>query len=233
MNLSEETIRVLREFSTINQSIIIYTGDVIRTIHEDRSIICEYRPGVEFNEKICIYDLPRFLNAMKIIGPEINLRVEDNMIYLSGDSNNTIRYSMAPEETIISMNHEVDSFDAILSFDLSHEQLKVIRQTMGALNVKHVSFSRNDDNSILVKVYQLESDRSNPTDDYYTFTIESSQSNATGDPGSYEFIFDIMSLPSYDGNYRVNLSEDNIAMFEHKNLNLKYWLSLREESGAA
>ena len=60
MNLSTNTIALLKNFSDINQNILIKPGNKIQTISNMRNILAEAEIKEKFDSEFAIYDLPQF-----------------------------------------------------------------------------------------------------------------------------------------------------------------------------
>ena len=74
MKLSDKTINLLKNFSSINQSILIKEGNSIRTISVMKNILAEAKVPEEFPKDFGIYDLNQFLNAVSSlhVNPELD-----------------------------------------------------------------------------------------------------------------------------------------------------------------
>ena len=64
--LSKATIDLLRNFSTINKSILIGEGKVLQTMSVNKNIIAMTTVQEKFPEQMAIYDLPLFLGALSL-----------------------------------------------------------------------------------------------------------------------------------------------------------------------
>ena len=67
MYLSTETVSILKNFSTINQSILIKAGKKLRTMSVMKNILAEVDIDEEFSRDVAIYDLNQFLNCIVIL----------------------------------------------------------------------------------------------------------------------------------------------------------------------
>ena len=84
MKLSERTIQVLKNFSTISQSILVRPGSVIKSMTAQRSVIGRAEVDEVFEKEFAIYDLSRFLSAVSLFDkPEVTL--SDNHLTISSD----------------------------------------------------------------------------------------------------------------------------------------------------
>ena len=74
MKMSEQTLQVLQNFSTINQSLLFKEGDVLRTVSPQKTVLAEVTVPDTFETQFGIYDLGQFLSAMTLIeGAELIL----------------------------------------------------------------------------------------------------------------------------------------------------------------
>lgn len=118
MKLSSDTIKVLQNFSTINQSILFKPGNVQRTISPQKNIFAEATIKEEFPIECGIYELPKFLNTLSLFDdPDLNF--QGNYVDItSAKCSNKIRYFyasstliVAPPEKTLQVDEEVDSFN--------------------------------------------------------------------------------------------------------------------------
>jgi len=66
MKLSDITLSLLKNFSTINQSIVFKQGSKLRTISVMKNILAETTIGEEIPKDFGIYDLTQFLNGLSL-----------------------------------------------------------------------------------------------------------------------------------------------------------------------
>ena len=66
MKLSESTVNLLKNFSSINQSILFKEGTKLRTISVMKNILVEHNVTEEFPRDFGIYDLNQFLNGLSL-----------------------------------------------------------------------------------------------------------------------------------------------------------------------
>ena len=66
MKLSDKTLSFLKNFSTINQSILFKEGSKLRTISVMKNILAEATVTEEFTKDFGIYDLNQFLNGLSL-----------------------------------------------------------------------------------------------------------------------------------------------------------------------
>ena len=98
MYLSQETVSILKNFSTINQSILIKAGKKLRTMSCMKNILSEADITEEFEQDVAIYDLNQFLSCITLVpGGEVTL--EGTSIRIS-DGKNSIDYRYSDPSVI-------------------------------------------------------------------------------------------------------------------------------------
>ena len=68
MKLSEKTVNLLKNFASINQSILFKRGDSLRTMSVMKNILAEADISEEIPQDFAIYDLVQFLNGVSLYG---------------------------------------------------------------------------------------------------------------------------------------------------------------------
>ena len=77
MKLSDETLSLLKNFSSINQSILFKQGNSLRTISVMKNILAEATIKEDIPTDFGIYDLNQFLNALSLHqNPELDFEKE-------------------------------------------------------------------------------------------------------------------------------------------------------------
>jgi hypothetical protein len=66
MNLSSDTVSVLKNFSDINQNILVKPGNKVQTISTMKNILAEAEISEKFESEFAIYDLPEFLRSVEL-----------------------------------------------------------------------------------------------------------------------------------------------------------------------
>ena len=82
MYLSAETVSILKNLSTINQSILIKPGKELNSMSVMKNILVKADIQEEFEKVVAIYDLNQFLNCLSLI-PGAQLDLGDSSITIS------------------------------------------------------------------------------------------------------------------------------------------------------
>ena len=77
MKLSDRTINLLKNFASINQSILFKQGNQLRTISVMKNILAEANIDEDIPQEFGVYDLSQFLNSLGLFKePELNFTGE-------------------------------------------------------------------------------------------------------------------------------------------------------------
>ena len=82
MKLSKQTLAILKNFSMINQSIVIKPGSKLETISNVKDVFADATIEEIFDKQVSIYDLNELLGVISLFeDPEISL--EDSYLLLT------------------------------------------------------------------------------------------------------------------------------------------------------
>jgi hypothetical protein len=217
MYLSTETVSILKNFSTINQSILIKAGKKLRTMSVMKNILSEVDIDEEFSRDVAIYDLNQFLNCLSLIpGAEVNL--DSNSIVIT-DGTNSIEYrysdpsviSAPPEKELKLPSEDVEVI-------LTEEHLDTVKKAAAVLQIPDVTLLGDGS-----KIYLTVRDKKNSGSNSYK--IEVGESDAT-----FQFNLKVENLKLLGGDYDVVLSSKNLARFESHSRPLVYFIALEPDS---
>jgi len=101
MKLSEKTLNILKNFSSINQSILVKQGNQLRTISVAKNILAEAEIKEDFPRDFAIYDLNQFLNGLSLHqDPEMDFSPDSYVTIREGKRR--VKYFYADPNVIIS-----------------------------------------------------------------------------------------------------------------------------------
>ena len=123
MKLSDNTLSLLKNFSTINQSILFKRGNKLRTISVMKNILAEATITEELPKDFGIYDLNQFLNGLGLHHqPELDFENDGHVVIKEGKMRS--KYFFADPQVIITPpDKEITLPTEDVSFELSTQQL--------------------------------------------------------------------------------------------------------------
>ena len=218
MKLSDSTLSLLKNFSTINQSILFKQGTKLRTISVMKNILAEATITEELPKDFGIYDLGQFLNGLSLHNsPELDFQDNSYVVIKEGRSKSKYFFADAncivtpPEKTLTLPSEDV-------TFDLSTEQLDKLLKAAAIYQLADLSVVGGEG---VVKV--LVRDKKNETSN--DFSIIVGETDAT-----FSFNFKVENIKILPGNYDVVCSKNNLSRFTSKNQDLTYFIALEPDS---
>lgn len=221
MELSENTLSVLKNFSSINQNILIRSGNTIKTISEARNVLATAEVTEEFPRDFGVYDLNEFIGVLGLVDTP-NLQFEDEFVRISNSSGRSkVKYFFSSEETLTTPQKDITMPDADVSFTLDNDTLNKLKRAASTLGHEEVSISGNNGVLSLSVV-----DSQNMTSNAFSIDVDGTYP----DGAVFNFIVSINNLKMLPGDYEVQISSKLISQFSNKDTNLKYWIALEKSS---
>ena len=219
MKLSEKTIDLLENFSSINQSILVKKGTKLRTISVMKNILAEAEVDENFEKDFGIYDLPQFLNGVGLMNdPDIDLKHDSYMIIREGKTTK-VKFAFADPEVIITPPEKPISLpSADVCFQLESVQLQKLLKASSVYQLPDLAAIGNGEEITLV-VRDKKNDNSNE------FALTVGKTDKT-----FEFNFKIENIKLIPGSYDVVISKKLLSKFTNSNYNLDYYIALEPNS---
>ena len=218
MKLSESTLSLLKNFSTINQSMLFKKGSKLRTVSVMKNILAEASIEEEFPRDFGIYDLNQYLNGLSLHNdPELNFEADNYVVIKEGRSRSKYFFAdpncivTPPEDSITLPTEDV-------SFELSTEQLDKLLKAAAIYQLPDLSVEGGDG---VVKV--LVRDKKNETSNDYSVVVGETES-------TFSFNFKVENIKILPGTYDVVCCQKNISRFTSKNYDLTYFIALEPDS---
>jgi hypothetical protein len=217
MQLSTDTIEVLKNFGKINQGILFKKGNVLKTISSQKNILAQVTIKEDIPSEFGIYDLNKFLSVVSLHKDTPSFEFADNEVKIVGNKGRSkIRYRFASVNTINTPpEKELVMPDPEVSFTLSDEDFKWVMDAAGALGSPQIAVE-SDGEKVTLLTFDA-TDSSAHTD---------SLDVAAGNGDKFRFIFKTEHIAKLlVGGYDVKISSKGISNFKHKSVNLQYWVS--------
>ena len=218
MKLSDNTLSVLKNFSTINQSILFKQGTKLRTISVMKNILAEVQLKEELPKDFGIYDLNQFLNGMGLHqSPELDFNNDGYVVIKEGKMRS--KYFFADPQVIVTPPEkaiELPSED--VSFTLSTDQLDKLLKAAAIYQLQDLSVIGGDG---VVKI--LVRDKKNDTSNDFSIVVGETDS-------TFSFNFKVENIKILPGTYDVVVSKKLLSRFISKNQDLTYYIALEPDS---
>ena len=139
MKLSESTINLLKNFSSINQSILFKEGNKLRSISVMKNILAEATIAEEFPKDFGIYDLNQFLNGLSLHNsPELDF--QNNQFVVIKEGKMRSKYFFADASVIVSPpEKEITLPTEDVCFQLTSQQLEKLKKAASVYQLPDIS----------------------------------------------------------------------------------------------
>jgi len=219
MKLSDSTLSVLKNFSTINQSILFKQGNKLRTISVMKNILAEVTIEEELPKDFGIYDLPQFLNGFQMLysNPDLDFSNDGYVVIREGQSHTQYFFAdpsviiTPPDKAIVLPSEDV-------TFDLSTEQLEKLLKAAALYQLPDLSVvGENGVVKLLVR------DKKNDTSNRFSIRVGETD-------GTFAFNFKVENIKILPGTYGVVVSQKLLSRFTSKSHDLTYYIALEPDS---
>ena len=222
MNLSNETISVLKNFATINQNLVIKSGSSISTMSAMKNIVASAEVKEVFPTEFAIYDLNEFLAALSLF-EKPNLDFKDDFVVMT-ENNTALKYWYSDPSVVTTVTKEITMPECEINFSFANDLLSNVQKAAAVIGVPDMVLEGMDSGVALLKV----TDKKNATANDYAVNID--VNNQDGKNLPYKFWFKVENLKLLSGTYNVSISSKNISHFVNANVDIKYWIALEPES---
>ena len=221
MELSENTLDVLKNFSGINQNMLIRQGNTVKTISEARNVLATAVVAEEFPQDLGIYDLNEFIGVLGLV-EKPRLKFADEYVTVSDSTGRSkVKYFFSPEDTLTTPQKDINMPATEVKFVLTNDTLNKIKRAASTLGHDELLITGSDG---VIKLSVI--DNGNSTSNAFSIDIDGEFPTDV----NFNFIVGISNLKILPGDYEVEISSKLISCFKHKESNLKYWIALEKTS---
>jgi hypothetical protein len=217
MELSPATLGVLKNFSTINPSIHFKSGNVLRTLSAQKTIMAQVEIEDTLPSDFAIYDLNQFLSTVSLFAnPEMN--IQDSFVQIEDAKSSTKYFCTDPAMVVAPPEKNITLPDAPVKFSMNQEDFKATMQAASVLQLPDWCVVGNNGTISIVAT-----DTKNETSN--TFEREVGTTDKT-----FRMVFKTENLKLLPGNYDVEISSQRISHFSMDNGRVQYWIATEVNS---
>lgn len=218
MKLSTNTIEVLKNFSTINSGLYFKSGNVLRTISGQSTILAQATVEETFPINFGIYELNTFLSVMSLSRDQTpELEFDEKIITIKGNSGRSkMKYRCCDQKMIKETPaNNIELSNPEVSFTLSAEDFEWVARASAALGSPQIAVN-SDGSKVFVSSIDTQNDAAN------TDALEVAEGNGK----KYKIIFKTENLTKVlRGNYTVSISSQGAAHFKNTTRPIEYWIA--------
>ena len=220
MKISNKTLDILKNFSEINQSILIKKGRKLKTVSALKNILAHAVVEEDFPQDFAIYQLNEFIGVLSTMSNP-DLTFHDKYVMLSQENGACTKYFYAEPSVVISPEKDIVMPSEEINFTLLEKQYNDLLKMSSILQL----------NDILVKgcpksngQYLAVTNKKNDTSNDYSVKVGEDVTEP------YKMYFKTENLKMVAGDYNVHISSKGISHFENMTIKLDYWIALEPDS---
>lgn len=218
MKLSDKTLSLLKNFSSINQSILFKQGNKLRTISVMKNILAEATITEDIPQDFGIYDLNQFLNGLGLHNsPELDFGNPGHVVIKEGRMRS--KYFFADKSVIVTPpDKEITLPSEDVCFEVSTDQLDKLLKAANIYQLPDISAVGE---AGVVKL--VVRDKKNDTSNDFAIIVGETESE-------FSFNFKVENIKVLPGTYDVVVSQKLLSRFTSKNHDLTYYIALEPDS---
>ncbi len=220
MKISNKTLDILKNFSEINQSILIKTGKKLKTVSTLKNILAHAEVEEDFPQDFAIYQLNEFIGVLSTMSNP-DLTFHDKYVMLSQENGACTKYFYAEPSVVVAPEKDITMPSEDINFTLLEKQYDDLLKMSSILQL----------NDILVKgcpksngIYLAVTNKKNDTSNDYSVKV------GEGVTEPFKMYFKTENLKMVVGDYNVHISSKGISHFENMTAKLDYWIALEPDS---
>ena len=217
MKLNDQTVSILKNFSTINQNLVIKEGSEIATMSAMKNIVAKATVEESFPVEFAIYDLNEFLSALsRFANPDLDFQENYVVITEAGSKGKSFKYWYSEPSVVTTPSKEVTMPSSEVKFPLQSNVLSEVQKAAAVIGAPDMVL---EDDELRV------TDKKNDTANSYSTPLDTESNGA-----NYKFWFKVENLKLLPGCYDVEVSSKRISHFQNKKLPVGYFIALEPES---
>jgi len=218
MNLSDNTLGILKNFAGINNSILVKEGNQLRTISVMKNILAEAEIPEDFPRQFGIYDLNQFLNGLSLHS-DPNLDFSEPSYLTISEGRRKVKYFFADPQVIIAPpEKEITLPTEDVCFQLESITLEKLLKAAAVYQLPDLC-AVSENGTIKLVVH----DKKNDTSNEFAIVVGETDRN-------FSFNFKIENIKIIPGAYDVVISSKLLSRFVNNKLNLTYYIALEPDS---
>ena len=219
MNLTSDTVAILKNFSDINQNILVKPGNKLQTISTLKNILAEADVSEKFDQEFAIYDLPEFLRAVDLFDKsDLKFNGGQNLTIADSNSKQSIKYYFADKSVVVAPTKMINMPDKYVTFALKKDVFAKLMKGVTTLNLPDISVTGDGKEIKLVAT-----DKKTPSSNDYSIVVGETDK-------TFKAFFKTENFKMIQDDYDVAISSQKISHFINRNKPIQYWVAIEPDS---
>jgi hypothetical protein len=216
MQISNETIQILKNFAAINSNIMIRKGKTLSTISTAKNIFAKADVVEDFPTEVAVYDLNSLLALLTLMENQ-NVEFGDKSLNISKD-NGKFEYFYSSPTVIVAAPDKSIEIDNHYQFKLSSEDVNMIMKAAAITSSPTITISsKGEDVSLTI------GDKKNDTANTYKKVIGKSEH-------SFDCHMAVENFKIFPDAYTVTISKKKAFHFQHATKAIEYFIAMEPDS---
>lgn len=216
MQISNETIQILKNFATINSNLMIRKGKRLATISTAKNIFAKAEVAEDFPAEVAIYDLNSLLALLTLMENQ-SVEFGEKSLIISKD-NGKFEYFYASPSVIVAAPEKDIELDSHYQFKLSAEDVNMIMKAAAITGAPAISITAKNG-----KVNLSVGDRKNDTANNYKKTIGETDLQ-------FECHMAVENFKILPEAYNVTISKKKAFLFKSETKPIEYFIAMENDS---
>ena len=215
MQLDSRTTQILKNFASINPSIMFKPGNKLSTISAGKTVMARANINQEIPSAFAIYDLSRFLGTLSLFN-EPTLSVQEKYMEIS-QGKRKINYTFTEPSLIVTPpDKEIKLPDPEVAFSITADELAEVIKALSVLSLPEIAVV-GDGSRITVQAV----DSKNPSGDNYSVDVGETSN-------TFRMIIRAENIKLLPGDYNVQISSKGLSHFSSNDV--EYWIAVETNS---
>ena len=216
MQISNETIQILKNFAAINSNIMIRKGKTLSTISTAKNIFAKAEVVEDFPTEVAVYDLNSLLALLTLMENQ-NVEFGDKSLNISKD-NGKFEYFYSSPTVIVAAPDKSIEIDNHYQFKLTSEDVNMIMKAAAITSSPTITISsKGEDVSLTI------GDKKNDTANTYKKVIGKSEH-------SFDCHMAVENFKIFPDAYTVTISKKKAFHFQHATKAIEYFIAMEPDS---
>ena len=216
MQISNETIQVLKNFAMVNSNILIRKGKSLSTISTAKNIFAKADVAEDFPQEVAIYDLNSLLALLTLMENQ-NVEFGEKSLIIEKNGGKFEYFYSSPNVIVAAPDKSID-VDNHYQFKLSAEEVNMITKAAAITGAPTISVSSKE-GSVTLTV----GDKKNDTSNTYKANIGKSEND-------FDCHMAVENFKIIPDAYSITISKKKVFHFKHETKNIEYFIAMEPDS---
>lgn len=220
MRFDGRTLSILKNFSTINQSLLFKPGNKLRTMSPLKTVLAEATLKETIDREFAIYDVGRMLSVMSLF-EQPSLKIGESHLTIA-DKKQKVDYVFASKNNIVTPSEKTPQIpEPEIVFKLTADVLDRIQKAMSVLKIPEMAVVGEDGIISVRAMNTKQASASVMGGDVFSIDVGTTQHTFT-------MVFKAENIKFLYGDYDVAISSKGIAHFQTSDV--EYWVATEANS---